>query len=201
MPAASRPLSSSLPAGPTNGLPARSSLSPGCSPTSITRARFSPSPKTVWVAPRQRWQPRQPAAASRSELRVRLSGRNGVASFGSDCSSIRDCCAMAPRYPVRRAGTVPRMSELVCPKCESPMRSYERSGITIDQCTGCRGLFLNRGELERLVDAEGSFHEERGSSREEPRREEREERDYRQEHGGQRQPRKKRKKESFLSDL
>ena len=93
------------------------------------------------------------------------------------------------------------MSELVCPKCESPMRSYERSGITIDQSTGCRGVFLDRGELERLVDAEGSFHEERGSSREEPRREEREERDYRQEHGGQRQPRKKRKKESFLSDL
>jgi Zn-finger nucleic acid-binding protein len=93
------------------------------------------------------------------------------------------------------------MSELVCPKCESPMRSYERSGITIDQCTGCRGVFLDRGELERLVDAEGSFYEERGSSREEPVREEREERDYRQEHGGQRKPQKKRKKESFLSDL
>src|ERR671916_1534210 len=163
MPAASRPLSSSLPAGPMNGLPARSSLSPGCSPTSITRARFRPSPKTVCVAPRQRWQPRQPTAASRSALSVRFSGRNGVASFGSDCSSIRDCCAMAPRYPVRRAGTVPRMSELVCPKCESPMRSYERSGITIDQCTGCRGVFLDRGELERLVDAEGAYYEGGGS--------------------------------------
>jgi hypothetical protein len=40
------------------------------------------------------------------------------------------------------------MSELVCPKCESPMRSYERNGVTIDQCTGCRGVFLDRGELE-----------------------------------------------------
>ena len=65
---------------------------------------------------------------------------------------------MAPRYPVRRDGTVPRMSELVCPKCESPMRSYERSGITVDQCTGCRGVFLDRGELERLVDAENAWH-------------------------------------------
>src|ERR671915_521644 len=109
MPAASSPLSSSLPAGPTNGLPARSSLSPGCSPTTITRARFRPSPKTVWVAPRQRWQPRQRAAASRSALSVRFSGRNGVASFGSDCSSISDCCSMASRYPRRRAGTVPPM--------------------------------------------------------------------------------------------
>jgi Zn-finger nucleic acid-binding protein len=111
---------------------------------------------------------------------------------------------MGPRYPVRRAGTVPRMSELVCPKCESPMRSYERSGITIDQCTGCRGVFLDRGELERLVDAEGSFYEERGASREEPVRREHEvhqERDFRQEHGGHRKPYKKRKKESFLSDF
>lgn len=91
------------------------------------------------------------------------------------------------------------MSELVCPKCESPMRSYERSGITIDQCTGCRGVFLDRGELERLVDAEGSFYEERGPSRDEPVHRER---DYREEHGGgHRQPHKKRKKESFLSDF
>jgi uncharacterized protein len=94
------------------------------------------------------------------------------------------------------------MSELVCPKCESPMRSYERSGITIDQCTGCRGVFLDRGELERLVDAEGSFYEDRGQSREEPARQEyREERDFRREHGGDRKPQKKRKKESFLSDF
>jgi Zn-finger nucleic acid-binding protein len=54
------------------------------------------------------------------------------------------------------------MADLTCPKCESPMRSYERSGITIDQCTGCRGVFLDRGELERLVDAEGAYYEERG---------------------------------------
>lgn len=79
------------------------------------------------------------------------------------------------------------------------MRSYERNGVTIDQCTGCRGIFLDRGELERLVDAEGSFYEERGDSREEPVRQER---DFRQEHGGHRGPHQKRKKkESFLSDF
>jgi Zn-finger nucleic acid-binding protein len=38
------------------------------------------------------------------------------------------------------------------------MRQYERSGVTIDQCTECRGIFLDRGELERLVDAERSWH-------------------------------------------
>jgi Zn-finger nucleic acid-binding protein len=34
------------------------------------------------------------------------------------------------------------------------MRTYERSAVTVDQCTDCRGIFLDRGELERLVDAE-----------------------------------------------
>ncbi len=38
------------------------------------------------------------------------------------------------------------------------MRSYERSGVTVDQCAECRGIFLDRGELERLTYAETSFH-------------------------------------------
>ena len=32
------------------------------------------------------------------------------------------------------------------------MSSYERSGVVIDQCTECRGVFLDRGELERFID-------------------------------------------------
>ena len=38
------------------------------------------------------------------------------------------------------------------------MRSYERNGVTVDQCTECRGLFLDRGELEHLIDAESRFN-------------------------------------------
>ena len=48
--------------------------------------------------------------------------------------------------------------ELRCPKCESPMRQYERNGITIDQCSQCKGVFLDRGELERLTEAESSYY-------------------------------------------
>jgi hypothetical protein len=42
------------------------------------------------------------------------------------------------------------------------MRTYERSGVTVDQCGDCRGIFLDRGELERLVDAEQGW--QRGHS-------------------------------------
>ncbi|SDD54880.1 hypothetical protein SAMN05660690_4516 [Geodermatophilus telluris] len=48
--------------------------------------------------------------------------------------------------------------DLVCPKCQGVMRTYERNGVHVDQCTECRGIFLDRGELERLVDAENSWH-------------------------------------------
>lgn len=46
------------------------------------------------------------------------------------------------------------MTALTCPKCHGDMRQYERSGVHVDQCTECRGVFLDRGELEGLVDAE-----------------------------------------------
>jgi Zn-finger nucleic acid-binding protein len=48
-------------------------------------------------------------------------------------------------------------TDLICPKCQGLMCSYERSGVTVDQCADCRGIFLDRGELERLVDAEQSW--------------------------------------------
>jgi len=46
---------------------------------------------------------------------------------------------------------------MICPKCRGQMTAYERNGITIDQCSSCRGIFLDRGELERLIDAEAAY--------------------------------------------
>jgi uncharacterized protein len=48
--------------------------------------------------------------------------------------------------------------QMTCPKCHGEMRQYERSGITIDQCTECRGIFLDRGELEKLFEAEANWN-------------------------------------------
>ena len=111
------------------------------------------------------------------------------------------------------------MADLTCPKCESPMRSYERSGITVEQCTGCRGVFLDRGELERLVDAEGAYYEgggkpDRKRHDDDDRRARERDEEYRHRErddddlpfglggfgGGQRHG-KKRKREGFLSEL
>ena len=50
----------------------------------------------------------------------------------------------------------PALSELACPKCASPLRPQERQGVIIDVCQGCRGIFLDRGELDRLLDMESA---------------------------------------------
>jgi Zn-finger nucleic acid-binding protein len=49
---------------------------------------------------------------------------------------------------------------MTCPKCHGEMRQYERSGVTIDQCGECRGIFLDRGELEKLFDAEANWNQQ-----------------------------------------
>ncbi|MEU5788571.1 zf-TFIIB domain-containing protein [Micromonospora purpureochromogenes] len=50
--------------------------------------------------------------------------------------------------------------QLTCPKCHGDMRQYERSGVVIDQCTECRGIFLDRGELEKLFEAEANWNQQ-----------------------------------------
>jgi uncharacterized protein len=56
-------------------------------------------------------------------------------------------------------------TDLICPKCQGHMRTYERSGVTVDQCGECRGIFLDRGELERLVDAEQGWERSHSATR------------------------------------
>jgi uncharacterized protein len=100
-------------------------------------------------------------------------------------------------------------TDLICPKCQGAMRTYERSGITVDQCAECRGIFLDRGELEHLVDAEQNWqrrepsHRERQHDREIPfprgfgDRDDDDDDDYRHRGEGY----KKRRKRSFFDDL
>ncbi|GAA0944804.1 zf-TFIIB domain-containing protein [Pseudonocardia zijingensis] len=38
------------------------------------------------------------------------------------------------------------------------MHTVDRHGVHIEQCQGCRGIFLDRGELEQIANAERSFY-------------------------------------------
>jgi Zn-finger nucleic acid-binding protein len=47
-----------------------------------------------------------------------------------------------------------RTERLACPNCGTLLVEIDRSEIMIDACPGCRGVWLDRGELDRLLDKE-----------------------------------------------
>ncbi|NLU66307.1 zf-TFIIB domain-containing protein [Streptomyces sp. HNM0574] len=47
-----------------------------------------------------------------------------------------------------------------CPKCGAPMQTFNRSGVQIEQCGGCRGIFLDYGELEALTNLESQWQQQ-----------------------------------------
>jgi uncharacterized protein len=43
------------------------------------------------------------------------------------------------------------MPLLMCPNDNAPMQTLDRSGVQFDMCPTCRGVWLDRGELEKLM--------------------------------------------------
>jgi Zn-finger nucleic acid-binding protein len=39
-----------------------------------------------------------------------------------------------------------------CPKCNITLLMTDRQGVEIDYCPQCRGIWLDRGELEKIID-------------------------------------------------
>ena len=59
------------------------------------------------------------------------------------------------------------MPLLLCPNDNGPMQTVQRSGVAFDICPTCRGIWLDRGELEKLLDAarDDGSHERSGTDR------------------------------------
>lgn len=96
-----------------------------------------------------------------------------------------------------------------CPVCkDKDLLMSERSGIEIDYCPECRGVWLDRGELDKII-------ERSQSNIQEPQREPVQPKEYREEkyyeskktyneeykHNNQHSHYNRHKKRSFLSDL
>ncbi len=88
---------------------------------------------------------------------------------------------------------------MLCPVCRVDLMMSDRQGIEIDYCPKCRGVWLDRGELDKIIerasvelssgfddrDDDRDFDRDRGFDR-----------DY-DDRGGYR----KKRKRSFLSDM
>lgn len=89
-----------------------------------------------------------------------------------------------------------------CPNCNETLLMTQRNNVEIDYCPNCRGIWLDKGELDKLLE----FDERRGRDesrpyddrqREEPRRyDERRDKDYYED-----RHKYPKKKKGFLGDF
>jgi Zn-finger nucleic acid-binding protein len=45
---------------------------------------------------------------------------------------------------------------MLCPRDQNELRLAERQGVEIDYCPQCRGVWLDRGELDKILDREAA---------------------------------------------
>jgi uncharacterized protein len=116
-----------------------------------------------------------------------------------------------------------RVGYMKCPVCDVPLSISSREGVEIDFCPHCRGVWLGRGELDKVIERASTamapatssgrgreYEDERGRERYEDSRRDEDSRRYeddrryedrRRDDEDDRRGDKKRKKRSFLNDL
>ena len=92
-----------------------------------------------------------------------------------------------------------------CPIDQTTLQVTDRQGIEIDWCPTCRGVWLDRGELDKLIERSGAFTEggrdDRDDRDERRRYDDDDDRYERDRHDRDRDPRRRKRKKSFLDDL
>jgi Zn-finger nucleic acid-binding protein len=48
--------------------------------------------------------------------------------------------------------TQDEVAAMACPVCRVPLAMSDRQGIEIDYCPQCRGVWLDRGELDKIIE-------------------------------------------------
>ena len=48
--------------------------------------------------------------------------------------------------------TEAEVAAMQCPACRVPLAMSDRQGIEIDYCPQCRGVWLDRGELDKIIE-------------------------------------------------
>lgn len=80
-----------------------------------------------------------------------------------------------------------------CPNCNVNLVMTDRSGVEIDYCPDCRGIWLDRGELDKIIERSSQTSRKQQSND-----------DYQQKQqysGNKHYGSKEKKRDSFLGDL
>jgi uncharacterized protein len=87
-----------------------------------------------------------------------------------------------------------------CPICAVELVMADRQGIEIDYCPQCRGVWLDRGELDKIIERSSSHQPQSVREDRRPERMQQPPPDYREEHSN-RHGHKKHRRGSFLEEL
>lgn len=85
-----------------------------------------------------------------------------------------------------------------CPNCNVDLVMTDRNGIEIDYCPKCRGIWLDRGELDKIIERSTQHVADKRPNDYQEGRHYQEGRQY---HDSREGDYRKKKKESFLGDL
>lgn len=83
-----------------------------------------------------------------------------------------------------------------CPNCNEVLLMSEKNGVEIDYCPKCRGIWLDRGELDKIIERSDIHY----SQKENYSKDNNNDGGYRSDNDHNRKPPHK-KKDSFLGDL
>lgn len=79
---------------------------------------------------------------------------------------------------------------MICPSCDTELKISERQGVEIDYCPKCRGVWLDRGELDKIIERSTLSRPYQDDDEYDRRYQDDDDRHY-----------KKKKRKSFLDDL
>ena len=96
---------------------------------------------------------------------------------------------------------------MLCPVCDVELKMSDRKGVEIDYCPKCRGVWLDRGELDKIIDRSNKYYARVGDEydndkekREDPQTEHYQEKAKRG-HENKKRDDKKKKRDSILEDI
>lgn len=84
-----------------------------------------------------------------------------------------------------------------CPSCNETLLMSDKNGVEIDYCPSCRGIWLDRGELDKILERANEHYSHKENYRPDYRDSDYDRRDYRSDRSG----RPYRKKKSFFGDF
>ena len=92
-----------------------------------------------------------------------------------------------------------------CPIDETTLTISDRQGVEIDFCPQCRGVWLDRGELDKIIERDATAVQPRQADRTSERNDDRYQERFRHDDDDRRYSdnyqRRPKKRESFLGDL